>query len=142
MLTKSCTTCKEDKGADQFGPFKSGKYGLYPVCNPCRRIKAKIDYNKERPTYKLYYRAKRRAKVKGLDFTIQESDIKIPDLCPVFGTLMDIPSLDRIDSSKGYTPDNIEVISNRANMLKNNATLEEMKAIVRHLEVIEIGHVN
>jgi hypothetical protein len=42
--------------------------------------------------------------------------------------------LDRIDNSKGYVPSNIAVISMRANMIKNNATLAELKAIVAYIE--------
>lgn len=44
------------------------------------------------------------------------------------------PSLDRIDSDKGYTRDNTRVISNRANTLKNNMTLEECRLILKDLE--------
>ena len=44
------------------------------------------------------------------------------------------PSLDRIDNSKGYVPGNIAVISMRANMIKNNASLVELKAIVAYIE--------
>lgn len=39
------------------------------------------------------------------------------------------PSIDRIDNSKGYIPTNIVVISNRANLLKKDATLDELVAI-------------
>lgn len=60
-------------------------------------------------------------------------DVVIPELCPVFGTPMDKPSLDRKDNSKGYTRDNVRVISDRANRLKNNGTLEELKAIVAYM---------
>jgi hypothetical protein len=44
------------------------------------------------------------------------------------------PSIDRVDSSKGYTKDNIQVISHRANNLKNNATLEELRKLVTYVE--------
>lgn len=94
----------------------------------------------------LWTNAKRRAELKGLDFNIELSDIIIPETCPVFGTPMIgsagenkrgiynpkklySPSLDRIDSSKGYIKGNIIVISNRANALKSDATLEELKMI-------------
>ncbi len=44
-------------------------------------------------------RAKYRAKQKGLEFNITKEDIIIPDTCPLLGTPMESPSLDRIDSS-------------------------------------------
>lgn len=43
------------------------------------------------------------------------------------------PSLDRIDTTKGYEPGNIEFISWRANYLKRNGTLEEFELIVAHM---------
>tara|TARA_B100001094_G_scaffold232790_1_gene227648 strand:- start:1010 stop:1537 length:528 start_codon:yes stop_codon:yes gene_type:complete len=41
----------------------------------------------------------------------------------------DAPSLDRIDSSRGYTPDNVWLISHRMNAIKSNATPEELKLV-------------
>lgn len=130
---KLCRTCDKWKRLSSFGPFKSGKDGLYPTCKACKRLRSKQEYKEQRLEYRLYYRAKRRAKEKGLEFTIKESDIQIPRVCPVFNVEMIgkyVPSLDRIDPSKGYTPDNIQVISNRANMLKNNASVEEIKELL------------
>jgi hypothetical protein len=53
--------------------------------------------------------------------------------CPIMGTTFTIggirstsPSLDRIDPTKGYTPDNIQVISTLANNMKSNATDTEL----------------
>lgn len=82
---------------------------------------------------KLFWAATRRAKDKGLEFTICKEDIVIPDICPYLGIPLvkhrkrgdsrrDIATLDRIDPAKGYTKDNIEVISWLANTMKNNAT--------------------
>ena len=93
----------------------------------------------------LYKNAKRRAKDKGLEFTIESSDIVVPEICPVLGIPLNknrggrshmstSPSIDRVDSNKGYTKDNIQVISHRANNLKNNATLEELRKLVTYVE--------
>ncbi len=89
---------------------------------------------------------KNRAKNKGIEFSLRHSDIVIPDVCPVLGIPIilgstekgarnpNAPSIDRFDNSCGYTPSNIRVISNRANHLKNNAAIDELKAIVRYME--------
>jgi hypothetical protein len=85
--------------------------------------------------------AKYRAKVDGLDFNIELSDIKIPKRCPVLGMVLKAgsrgnptsPSLDRFKNELGYTKGNVFVISRRANVLKNNGTLKEFKSLVRYL---------
>jgi len=38
----------------------------------------------------------------------------------------DSPTLDRIDPNKGYVKGNIQVLSHLANMMKSNATAEEL----------------
>lgn len=43
-------------------------------------------------------------------------------------------SLDKIDPQKGYVEGNVQIISFRANTLKNSATLEEMRMIVDNWE--------
>lgn len=101
-------------------------------------------YNQTHPVKRLIYAARRRAKKQGLAFSITESDIVIPSSCPIFGTPFTngtrterrlSASLDRIDSSKGYVPGNVMVISWRANDLKGDATLEELKTLVRFYEL-------
>lgn len=95
--------------------------------------------------YKIWVGAKKRSKDIGVPFSITPFDILIPVVCPLLGiklvcsnakTSPNSPSLDRIDSSKGYTKDNIMVISHRANTIKNNATLNELKTIVKNLEAV------
>lgn len=86
--------------------------------------------------------AKCRAKKKGLPFDLTIEDIVIPDVCPVLGipltkgltkTSHDSPSVDRIDNTKGYTKDNIKVISHRANFLKGDTSIEELKKILDYM---------
>ena len=76
-----------------------------------------------------------RARKKGLEFNLTEHDIVIPSHCPALGipifceggrATANSPSLDRIDPSKGYTRDNIVVVSHRANTLKRDATVLEL----------------
>lgn len=92
----------------------------------------------------LYKAARTRAKRKGLDFDITIEDVVIPEFCPVFPhiqlstenkTLLDnSATIDRIDSTKGYTKDNIRVISWRANNIKSFGTREEHELIAKYME--------
>lgn len=99
---------------------------------------------KNNPERKLFNAAKGRAKKSGLEFSITLDDIKIPEYCPLLGIKLDAwgdkegsPSLDRIDNELGYTPENIWVISFKANRMKNTATLEELdKFCTSYLRII------
>ena len=82
--------------------------------------------------------AKKRAKENGLEFSISKDDIDIPTVCPILGVPIWIEkdyrsdhsiSIDR-DNKKGYTKDNIIIISWRANRIKSKASLEEMHRLV------------
>lgn len=83
----------------------------------------------------LLKQAKKRAKDKGLEFSLTLEDIKIPQRCPIMDEILQYipggysdysPSIDRIDSSRGYTKDNIQIISSIANRMKWNATKEQL----------------
>lgn len=41
-------------------------------------------------------------------------------------------SIDRLDPKKGYTPENVWIVSYRANRIKSDATLEEMEELCRN----------
>lgn len=93
---------------------------------------------------KLLWAATRRAKQKGMECSIVESDIVLPKVCPYLGTPLvpsarrgsdrrNVFSLDRVDSTKGYTKDNIEVISQLANTMKSNASREDLLNFAREI---------
>lgn len=95
-----------------------------------------------RTAYYLHGMAKKRAKRRGQEFTISADDIVIPQLCPILEiplftcneTFCDnSPSVDRIDTTKGYIPGNIHVISHKANAMKSNATPELLRTFCRNI---------
>ncbi|GAG13815.1 unnamed protein product, partial [marine sediment metagenome] len=44
------------------------------------------------------------------------------------------PSVDRINPNKGYTPENCWIISHKANRIKSNATVCEIRMVAEGLE--------
>lgn len=97
----------------------------------------------ERYVSALWSYCKSRAKKKQLPFTIEQTDIQIPDVCPVLGIPLVMkaggrqngtPTVDRIKPELGYVKNNVTVISWRANRLKNDATLEELQAVVNYMK--------
>lgn len=95
----------------------------------------------------MYWSARKRSKTKGRFFDIELKDVfdLYVEKCPVFdielcwkpdGTkraLENSPSLDRIDSSKGYVKGNIWIISWKANRIKSDGSAEDHMAIARAL---------
>jgi hypothetical protein len=50
------------------------------------------------------------------------------------GETWSFASIDRIDSNKGYSYDNIRIISHYANHLKNVGNIEQMRRLVRYMD--------
>jgi hypothetical protein len=98
---------------------------------------------------KLLAHARERARKRGVVCSIAAEDIASvwPDdnRCPVLGLPLArsvgksgpgdaSPSLDRLDSSKGYVPGNITVVSALANQIKSRATAEQVKAVFEWMQ--------
>lgn len=91
--------------------------------------------------------SKQRAKNKNLEHTLTKKDLfdlyPVDGKCPIFGFDLEwnsqgfretSPSIDRIDSSLGYTLDNVQIISWKANRIKNCATIDEIEAILNYMK--------
>jgi hypothetical protein len=84
--------------------------------------------------------AKQRAKKKGLQFDLKVEDLyPVYDTCPILGVKLvagtgkvcpSSPTLDKIDPTLGYVKGNVRVISNKANRMKTDATIEELKLFI------------
>lgn len=163
LPTKQCCRCKEVKLFSAFSINKATKDGLQAKCKPCdnayqkSRKELKNEWSKEYqkarrkdPKYRLQMllnASKQRAILKNREHTITLKDLKdlypLDNKCPVFGFELEwnnagfretSPSIDRIDSSKGYTKDNIQIISWKANRLKAYATIEDLEAILAYMK--------
>jgi hypothetical protein len=106
--------------------------------------KGGIKLGKRDQGYCMWVNAKTRAKTKNLPFNLTVDDVNIPPICPVLGIPLirskrgfaaNSPSLDRIKPDKGYVKGNVQVISFKANRIKNDATIEEMEKVLAYMRL-------
>ena len=110
----------------------------------CKKVTHGMSGTKE---YIMFIEAKCRARDNNLPFDIEITDIEIPEICPLLGTPIELdhtkahdnsPTLDKLIPHLGYVKGNILVISNRANRIKNNATVDELMLLADNLHAILI----
>lgn len=152
--SRECTKCLTSKPASAFNRRRDVKNShsrrswckacelsanrAWGVANRARRAEYSRLLLKRDPRKTMLRAAKKRAVSKGLPFALTLDDIRIPPVCPILGIPIrrldgrhhGSPSLDRVNNGKGYTPDNIQVISLRANSLKSDATVEELERVL------------
>lgn len=136
LISQKCTECQEERDLSHFYVCQGERF---PICHRCLFVgvpEGLVPYLR-----RTWYNLKKRAKDKGWPFTLLPRDISVPQTCPVLGIPIDFvigdrrdsPSIDRIDGKKGYVPENIKVISNRANALKSDASVEELEAVLHYV---------
>ena len=132
------------KQRSRLKPKVQEKEKQYRSDNKIQIMERSKKHQREHPDMTMLRQAKHRAKKKGLKFNLTLDDIlPIPEYCPVLGVKLErafgkdlniftnvtSPSLDRIDNAKGYTKDNICVISMRANYMKRDMSFEEIEKL-------------
>ena len=97
-----------------------------------------IKYNK------LLSHLKSSAKKRNIEFSLtllDLYDLGFPLTCPLLNVPLNYsnrgynefnPSIDRIDSNRGYVADNIQVMSFKANRAKNNLSDKELKQMAKY----------
>lgn len=93
-------------------------------------IRRKKEY-RTNPQKKLLISARSRASNQKMDFNLKKEDIYVPDVCPILKTPFKMntyytASIDRVDNEKGYVKGNVQVLSHKANAMKNSATNKEL----------------
>ena len=161
---KKCKSVLDFSNFTKNKAAKDGLQTVCRSCDNIRQQKRRIDNKDQMLQYSQNYQenrrkdfsyrlqmllnaSKQRALAKNRDHTINLQDIKNKypkdGKCPIFGFTLEFnssgfrdtsPSIDRIDSTKGYTVDNIQIISWKANSIKRNATLEELILLVNYLK--------
>ena len=144
---KLCKTCNKTLHKSYFNRSNQTKDNLSYACKECletgkrqylENIKSTESRRKKRTLAKILSAAKIRAKKRGFDFDLDQQWIidNLPTKCPVLnteitflnniGTHGNSPSIDRIDNNKGYTKNNVHIISWRANHLKSDGNPDEL----------------
>lgn len=91
----------------------------------------------------MLWQIKARAKRGNIPFNLEHSDIVIPPTCPILGIPLKInsghsgensPSVDRIIPEFGYIKGNIKVISNKANSIKSNASIQDLEKVLEYVK--------
>lgn len=105
--------------------------------------------NRNRNPYKnIFNNAKARATREGKTWELDFDSFEFPEYCPYLGLKLDYsqgkekiqpnsPSFDRKNPSLGYVSGNVEIISHKANSMKNNATPDEL---VKMAEAVLLRH--
>ena len=148
---KICEECNQSLNLNKFSLIEKWNSNS-DTKNTCKKCSIKIrQTEKLNRDWKvdaarlLYKNIKSRCKRIGKEFSIELEDITIPEKCPVFGfelkredreTWMFAPSVDRIDSSKGYIKGNVTVVSRRANIIKRDATIEELEQLFNYYKTL------
>lgn len=149
MDTKACCKCGEVKSLDDFYVDRNkpgNRRAAY--CKLCRNRKRgglcySTTWKHKHPDRAVFNQVKQNARKRGDPFFLTVEDIKVPETCPVLGIPIfltpgkrtdNTPSVDRVDNSKGYTKENVVIISWRANQIKRDASLQELKKLVEYLE--------
>lgn len=146
--TRTCIKCGQTLLlSTHFQRYAEGKSGHNRCCRSCCNKASNLSALKRRNNshqYRLWLSSYNNARRKSIEHTIHPSDIPSPKHCRYLGVILDYrgldqrsrrvydaPSIDRIDSTRGYTPDNIQVISDLANSMKQNATIDQLVAFAR-----------
>lgn len=157
---RTCIKCETRKASSEF--YRNSKGGYRKKCVTCICLEEQsrkdripsskksadfLAYRKRRRAKLLVGVAKNRAKMKGMDFDLDESDVRTLQaaidrgICQATGIAFnldggktwDSPSIDRIDNSKGYVKGNVRIVLYCLNVMANvwgeNKILEISKAI-------------
>lgn len=161
-----CVSCRKAKLAKDFAPYPnvSGRPPtLTAVCFMCRRLRfgGRLEshplYTPELGAYfsRLEGSVASEARARSILFLIDRNDMLDRYLandgrCEVTGVVLRpfdkgraekasvAPSVDRIDSFKGYTPDNIQIVAVRVNLMKGDMTMDQFVTWCRR--VAEVAH--
>ena len=140
---KLCKKCDKTLNIDRFSKNRSRRDGRQPYCKDCI-----VEMGVDNILSRMYKGCRNRARKLGVEFSISKSDLIMLNnqqdgRCAVTGVTLnwepvqrlrgaqrkcpfDRVSIDRIDPTKGYTQDNIQLVTEAANRIKGTSTMHEL----------------
>lgn len=138
--TKVCSKCKEPKTLSQFNSHGNGR--LASRCKQCRRVEHRA-WKQRNPARRLWRSAVCASLTRGIEctLTLEWVEQKLAGVCEVTGLpfVFDqgrhafMPSIDRIDSSKGHTPENCRAVLWIINAAKNDLGEDAFQSALRQV---------
>ena len=128
VTEKKCNRCKNTKTIDNFNKHVHKKDGYNPECKQC--------IHERYTTFEYRFKSWRwNAKKRGIKFELDIEDIEnLPMVCFYTGKKLTLKSyrnntlsLDRLDSSVGYTRDNVVFCCEVINYMKRELSVGEFK---------------
>jgi len=151
----TCTLCNETKPLSEFLKDKAASKGYRNQCKKCLRDRNKDVWNNRKESYNKNMRkyrstikgaimtslvaAKGRSKKQGISFDLDLEYVtnlfeKQQGKCAITGEVMVpkskerlSPSLDKIDPQKGYTKGNVQWLTWKSNMIKQDMNMDELR---------------
>lgn len=153
--TRRCPSCKKYKPLTEFrirGPSAGKRAGqIYGSCKACYKGREADAFNTDDPGLFLIHMMEWRRRKTTKDWDLTSIDVihqwhKQKGICALTGIQMTNlrgigivhtnASIDRIDSSRGYTPDNIQLTCQMANNMKSTLSIQELlewcESIIKH----------
>lgn len=144
---QQCRLCNQLKKLEDFHKNKINTSGLDYRCKQCKKLTA--SQSRLDNYFKCYISTKKaECKTKGIPFNLTPEYLESlwTGVCPIFDIEITYGSkgrgsyhrtsahLDRINPSLGYVKGNVCWISGRANRIKYDATIDELKKITHWME--------
>jgi len=135
---KNKEVIKAKKQTDEYKKEASRKEKELRKKNPEKFRNKEKRYRSKNPIKYTLIDIKKRSKKNNILFSLEENHIIVNTICPLLEIPIkkydgykhdNSPSIDRIYPQLGYVPNNILYISNKANSIKNNLTIEEIELL-------------
>lgn len=151
MKLKVCKNCKQEKSFEDFYWYNKNKGYKYSVCKECHKARVQAEQWRKRPR-PSHEERKARAVINGIKSRHKDTTLTVEWLverikagtCEVTGLPFKLnvqgsgrnpytPSVDRVDPTKGYHPENCKVVVWIYSAAKMNWTHEDVLILAKAL---------